>query len=319
MKKLTSPLSLALVAGFFTANASAQITWEAFNDHRGGASTSPNTTTWEMRATGSGGPLKNIETGADLTATMTVEEEGASDDFGANNTPNSGSPADLFFAGKCTIGGVGADGIPGVRASSATVIRLRFSNLDPSKRYNFRGTTCRGNAAYVDRWSIFKIVEAEGAAAAHVDGSANLNLFTADTYPASGMGPDEVALNSGSNLEGSMVGWDEINPGADGTFAIEARQYTGTAPFGTPAAAAYGYGLNAMYLAEVSTGGGGGGVGSITNVSAGDASVRIEWTGPGTLQSSDDLNTWADITGATSPYDFTIISTPTQKFFRLRE
>jgi hypothetical protein len=312
----TPPLFVYLTAvtGLFTANAFAQTTWEAFNDHRAGVSTSPNATVWEMRGTGSGGALKDIATGADLTATMTVEEEGLSDDFGANGAPNTGSPADVFFTGKCTIGGVGADGIPGVRSSTATMIRLRFSNLNPAKRYKFRGTTCRGNVAYVDRWSLFKIVEADGFTAAHVDGSANQNLFTATTYPVSAILPEEVALNSGNNLDGSLIGWDNINPGADGTFAVEARQYVGTAPFGTPAAGPYGYALNVMYLAEVSSGGG---VGTITNVRSVGGNVRIEWTGPGKLQSSDDLTVWADLLTATSPYDFSPAAT--RKFFRLHE
>src|SRR6187431_1208975 len=69
-------LRLGATTGLFTASASAQTIWEAFNDHRGGASTDPNTTVWEMRSTGSGGALKNIVTGADLLATLMVEEEG---------------------------------------------------------------------------------------------------------------------------------------------------------------------------------------------------------------------------------------------------
>src|SRR5688572_15020472 len=104
MKTRTVLLHLAVLASL-TGTASAQIIWEAFNDHRGGASTSPNATTWEMLVTGSGGALKDISTGADLPATMLVEEEGGpADNFGANATPDPGTPADLLFAGKCTIG-----------------------------------------------------------------------------------------------------------------------------------------------------------------------------------------------------------------------
>src|SRR5687767_11119316 len=103
MKTRTVLLHLAVLASL-TGSASAQIIWEAFNDHRLGASTSPNATTWEMRLTGSGGALKDISTGADLPASLLVEEEGGpSDDFGANGAPDPGSPADLLFAGKCTV------------------------------------------------------------------------------------------------------------------------------------------------------------------------------------------------------------------------
>jgi len=215
-----------------------------------------------MRVTGTGGPLRDIATGLDVAAAMTIEEEGpGTDDFGLCLAPNTGSPADVFFTGKCTIGGSTAAGQPdnpgivGIRNNEAEVVRLRFTNLDPAKRYKFRGTCCRGGN-YPDRWSIFKIVEADGSAAAHTDGSANTNLFTAITFPGSRIAADEVALNTGDNKAGSIAGWDNINPGADGTFAIEARQYVGTAPFGNPAAGSYGYGFNAIYLAEVQATGG---------------------------------------------------------------
>lgn len=55
----------------------------------------------------------------------------------------------------------------------------------------------------------------------------------------------------GDNKAGSLAGWDSIEPGADGTFQIEAAHYVGTAPFGDPAAGPYGYGFNAIYLAQV--------------------------------------------------------------------
>ena len=319
MKTPPSLPRLAAISALFTASAYSQVTWEAYNDHRSGASTGANTSLIEMRLNGTTGTLKNYATGADLAATMSVEEEGLSDDFGANGAPDVGSPADTFFTGKCTIGGAGADGIPGIKSSLSTMIRLRFSNLDPTKRYKFRGTTCRGISTYVDRWSIFKIVEADSAVAAHViahvEGTPD-GMFTSTSYADAGILPDEVALNSGNNLAGSLVGWDDINPGADGTFAIEARQYLGMAPFGTPSAGPYGYGLNVMYLAELSSGGGGG-VGTISNISGTAGDIKIEWTGPGTLQQSGDLTNWLNLPAAVSPYHFT--GTSPLQYFRLHE
>lgn len=246
----TCPTLLLIAAAFFPAlsAAPAQVLWEAYNDHRGGATTAVNATSYDMLTTAEGLPLKNIATGQDLPALLVMESEGgATDNFGANGPVNPGSPAGLFFANFCEVGN---DGIPGLRSSTEALLRLRFTGLDPARRYKFRGTTSRaGN--YNDRWSIFKIVEADNSAAAHINGSTNLNLFTATTYAAAGLGPDEVALNSGDNKAGSLVGWDSINPGADGTFAIEARQYVGKAPFGNPAAGPYGYSFSAIYLAEV--------------------------------------------------------------------
>jgi hypothetical protein len=227
----------------------AQTLWEAFNDHQTGANTHVNTTGYFMRSPGDGGILRNIDTGLDLPVSLVVELIGGTpDDFGANSPPNPGSPADLLFGNKCTFGEpTGA--ITGLRNSAGTVLGLRFVGLDPSKRYKFRGFCARGGN-YNDRWSIFKLTEADGAAAAHVDGSPNLNIFTSSTFPASGIAAEEVALNSGENKVGSMVGWDNINPGADGIFVVEGRQYIGVAPFGNPAAGSYGYGFNAIYLAE---------------------------------------------------------------------
>jgi hypothetical protein len=259
----------AVMACFLAVNASAQTAvplWEAYNDHRAGAFTAANTTVWEMRVTGSGGPLRDFATGIDLPVLMAIEEEGAgTDDFGLCLMPNTGSPAYLFFEDKCTIGGdagIGqADnpGIVGIRNSETEVVRLRFTALDPNKLYNFRGTVTRGGN-YNDRWTYFKIIGAESWIPAHTDGSANRNLFTAVTFPASALAPDEVALNSGDNKAGSIVGWDNIRPGEDGTFgysfAIEARQYVGAAPFGNPSAGPYGYGFNVFYLAEFAATGG---------------------------------------------------------------
>ncbi|HWB02047.1 MAG TPA: hypothetical protein VG796_03420 [Verrucomicrobiales bacterium] len=317
MKTRSSLIRLAVLVSAFSGSVTAQTNWEAFNDHRAGVMTDANTTTYEMRLTHPGGPLKNTATGADLAATFSVEEPGGvSDDFGANGDPNPGSPANVLFANKVTIGGAGADGIIGLKSSLACTVILRFSNLDPTKRYKFRGTTCRGNAAYVDRWSVYKIVGVDAATNAHVDGSTNLNIFTVATFPDSALEPDDVALNSGNNLEGSLVGWDNISVGADGTFTIEQRQYLGPAPFGSPSAGPYGYGMNAIYLAELEPTTGG--VGTITKVSSANNQITIEWTGPGVLQSNENLTVpWADLLTATSPY--TTQMTGSRKFFRLRE
>jgi len=318
-----------LVFGLASGGAAAQANWEAFNDHRAGTETSPNATAWELRGAGSGGPLKDIVSGSDLEATLAVEEEGtATDDFGANSAVDVGSPAGVLFAGKCTIGGVGNDGIPGIRNSGATVLRLRFTNLDPSKRYNFRGTTCRGNL-YNDRWTVFKIVDAEGAVAAHTDGSDNLNLFTASTFPAAALAADEVALNSGDNKVGSLVGWDEIDPGADGTFAIEGRQHIGGAPFGVPSAGPYGYGFSAIYLAETGTNG----IGfAIVEVAVGeDGRVTIKSTARNgrsyAVDVSTDLAEWGELSDNETGVDgiFTYTDTVTEPglaprlYYRVRE
>ncbi len=224
--------------------------WEAFNDYRPtDGVTSPNATGYDLRVTDDGGGLRDIATGADLPVFVYVIVDGdlTPDDFGANSPVNAGSPADLLFQGKVDIGNAG---IPGVRASGNTVLILNFSGLNPARRYNFRGTASRGGN-YNDRWSLFTLSGSDAYVDAHVDGSATQNIFTKATYPASAIEPNQVALNAGDNKAGSLVGWDNIEPGADGIIEISAQQYTGVAPFGDPTAAAYSYGFVAIYLAEV--------------------------------------------------------------------
>lgn len=242
--------TLAILAGLAQpVLAQAPPIWEAFNDYRPtDGVTHPNASIYDLRLTDEGGILRNIATGDDLEASVwvVVEGDGTPDDFGANSPVNAGSPADKLFAGKVDIGNAG---LPGVRNSLNTKLILRFDGLDPTKRYSFAGTVSRGGN-YNDRWSVFTISGTDAFVAAHEDGSANLNIFTKATFPASDLAPNQVALNSGENKVGSLVRWDNIEPGADGSFMIEAQQYVGVAPFGNPSAAAYGYGFNAIYLAK---------------------------------------------------------------------
>jgi hypothetical protein len=242
----------ALAAVAFTPYAYSQsILWEAFNDYAPGVDTSPNATGYEMRLTADPMPLKNILTGEDLTATLAILQEGGTPDaFGANTAVNPNTPADKLFKGKVTIGN---DGISGLRASTQIKITLVFENLDPSKRYKFRGTSSRGGN-YNDRWSYYGIVGADSYVDAHEDGSLNKNIITKKTFPTAALNTNEVALNSGDNKAGSLVGWDNIEPGADGSFSVEAQQYGGPTPFGnaaTAAASSYAYGFTAIYLAAV--------------------------------------------------------------------
>ncbi len=243
-------LLLAAWAATSSVGFGATVFWEAFNDYRPtDGVTAPNATGYDLRINDDGGVLRDIVSGADLPVSVIVVVEGDAvpDDFGANSPVNAGSPADLLFRGKVDIGN---SGIPGVRASSITKLILRFTGLNPARRYHFRGTASRGGN-YNDRWSAYTLAGAEAFVDAHVDGSANRNVFTKSTHPASSLAPNQVALNAGDNKAGSLVGWDNIEPGSDGIIEIGAEQYTGVAPFGNPSAAAYSYGFVAIYLAEV--------------------------------------------------------------------
>lgn len=257
-KSMNTHLVSSLKSCFFLAamvslpglsQAQSTVRWEAYNDYRPSDLTHPNASGYDLRINDDGGPLKDFKTGLDLKASVVVvvEGDGTPDDFGANSNVNAGSPADKLFKGIVDIGN---SGLPGIRANLNTKLILFFKGLDPTKRYNFRGTVSRGGG-YNDRWSVFTITGADSFVAAHEDGSVNKNIFTKATFDKGTLGPNQVALNSGDNKAGSLVGWNNIEPGADGEFAIEAQQYTGPAPFGNPSAAPYGYGFDAIYLAEI--------------------------------------------------------------------
>lgn len=249
---------LALVAVVASASAQVATNWVAFNDHRmppgPGPTTHSNTTVYSMLGypAATGGPLKDHFTAATLSAVLRVISTGGDgpDDFGACQDPNVGTPAYNLFNGIVDVGGPDDNGIVGLRNSEMNVSTITFTNLDPSQRYVFRGTSVRGNN-YNDRWAIYEIQGAVSFVNAHVDGSANLNLLTQTSFPAAGLTASQVALNSGENRAGSLIGWDEVDPGEDGSFSIVQRQYVGPAPFGNPAGGPYGYGMNAIMLAEV--------------------------------------------------------------------
>ena len=250
-----------LFASAVVASAQFATNWVAFNDHNLGLTNAPTTganVSCYHLGVGPGGNLTNRDTGQQLAATLIVAWTGGDgpDNFGASMDPNAGTPAFNLFNGIVDVGGVGVgtdEGIVGLRSSEMNVVTLTFSNLDTAQRYLFRGTSIRGNN-YVDRWAYYEIRGAVSFEDAHVDGSANKNIFTADTFAGGGLTAGQVALNSGHNLEGSLVGWNDIVPAADGTFSIVERQFVGTAPFGNPSAGPYGYGMNAIMLAEIFTG-----------------------------------------------------------------
>ncbi|MBM3846069.1 MAG: hypothetical protein FJ405_07280, partial [Verrucomicrobia bacterium] len=224
--------------------------WEAFHDYGPGAGTSPSASRGMLRTAGQTYVLLNIATGEELAAVVTAETEGGTpDDFGARGgAPGVASPAHLLFDGKVDLSN---GGLPGVR--QAVKLTLAFTGLDPAKRYTFCGFVSRGGN-YNNRWSVHTLVANNIGVAAHKDGSANRNIFTAATFlpAAESLAANQVALNSGHNKEGSLVCWEQIEPMEDGSVRVESLRYMGPTPFGEAAHAgtSYAYGFEAFYLAE---------------------------------------------------------------------
>ncbi len=155
---------------------------------------------------------------------------------------------------------------------------LTFKNLNPAMRYSFRGTVIRKGTVYganhPGRRTYCNLEGADAFTDAHTAGcitkdtplpeffSARANV----TFPAVNFAPGEAVFQSGLNTQGDMVGYDDIQPGADGTFAVVVRGWCGVVTnrylnMGTDAAVSasvtitngfdlIGYGLAAVQLVE---------------------------------------------------------------------
>lgn len=255
----TSQIFRVLLFGAFvflacTVPASQIVTnWAAFNDHGPGPlplpnawGTAPLVTGYDMRL-GPGGNLTNFLNGQQLSVTMSVTPNGTPDNFPTMVTPYGGTAVSNLFFGIVDISNTNS-GI-GVRYSANTYVTLTFSGLTPSKHYIFRGSAVRGGS-YPLRWSVHTIIGADTFVDAHIPGTGGPGILTSNNYPAY-LEPGQVAINSGDNREGAVVGWDFISPGADGSFSIQSSNYVGNTPAGMALNNSYGYAICGMLLAEV--------------------------------------------------------------------
>ncbi len=227
--------------------------WIAFNEHAPSNLTDPNVSTYNMRgwflATDPGtvhplaGPLTNYVAGDTgygpgqmLNARLVVSTLVRNPDSFPNATlgyPDAGTPAyNLFMPGGAVItdlanagSSVGLGNFSG-NVGQDTVV-LTFTNLDPSMRYKFRGTAVRAGTGdtHYGRWTLCSIAGAEAFTDAGTPGiltSANL-----PGVPGLSLTNGQQVFQSGVNIQGDLVGWDEISPGADGSFSIITKGYNG--------------------------------------------------------------------------------------------
>ncbi len=244
MRSLHTPLSGfagAIHASLMLASLAsiAQAEFAAYNDIASGPGTHPNTTLYAPNATSSG-LMKDINTGANTSVTLTVSQSGVSYES-TTAVPSAGTDADDIFGGFVDF----SSGNPhSLAVNGADFFTYAFSGLDAASKYEFAGTACRGN--YDERWTLVRITGADSFTAAH---SSGIGIVTA------GLATNEVAIWSGANHlanQGFVVQWTDIDPGADGVFQVESRQYTGPTPgVGTGnAGGSKGYALNAVRLKE---------------------------------------------------------------------
>ncbi len=238
-RRVSAPVTFAVYEG------TSQ--WVAYNDHYAGPNTHSNATAWNVFGTAGGAPgdeglLQNIAAGASLPARLEIFELGAtgSPEFGA---PPPATPAYDAFNGYVDFGSGGVD--HAIVLDRHSLMIHHFTGLDPLKRYRFRGTAVSGVPEYTNRWTLFTLMDAEAFTGAHTP-----NVLTPDTAPGV-LDADQAAMNTGDNSTGDVVGWDNIAPGPDGTFAIVSEQYLGPAP-GNDVPGPYAYGLVAVRLEEMS-------------------------------------------------------------------
>jgi len=233
-----------LIVGFLWI-VPLQAQFVAFNDHAPGTGTHVNATRWSCLVAPTAGPLKNIVDGLDTPVTLTITHVGTAQGGSAAAYPQIGSPAHVTFTNF-----VDFVGTPGAAVQITNVMRYTFSGLDPAKRYNFKGSAVRGGSAssYTNRWTKITISGADSFTSQHT-----ANIVTSSQQPT--LGDNEVAANFGVNLTGDMVLWDQIDPGADGTFEIICDWYRGPLPSpnsSTLNAPPYGYAITAIRLEEFS-------------------------------------------------------------------
>ena len=242
LRRAFVPLLRLLVGSLALTSAPlAQAEFSAYNDIVSGPATGANTTLYAPNATASGF-MKDSESGADTPATLTVTASGVNYES-STDVPAAGTDADSIFGGFVDFSTSNAHSLA---VSGGSVFTYEFTGLDSASKYEFAGTACRGNDGYTNRWTLVTITGAEAFTVAH---SSGVGVITA------GLAANEVALWTGANHnpnQGFVVQWTDIDPGADGSFHIESRQYTGATPGvgGGTADGSKGYALNGIRLKE---------------------------------------------------------------------
>lgn len=233
--------------------------WVAFNDHVPGAIgtlTSPNATTFNA-ITGSGGPLKDIETGTSLAASVIIRRTGSPAAGSAGSSPYAGTDAASTFDGFVYFGG---SSYPTIKITTNDSLTYVFTNLAPARIYSFAGSMVRGSTSggpFPQRWTLCEILgTADGNTAFVSAHTAGTKVVTNGApFSPSAVAPNAVAIQSGDNREGDVARWLNIRPASNGTFSIRCTQYTGPIPTGgTATNKELAYAIDGFRLEEFGSG-----------------------------------------------------------------
>ena len=192
--------------------AHAAAAWTAYNDSAG--TVGGNTTAYTITSGSATGLLKNWDTGANTSVTVTFTWSGdpqiQTGTYGGAETA-SGTDAYTTFHGFADMPGVIQYG------STGWWVDVTFTGLDPAKTYTF-ATSANRAGSYTDRISRFTLSDATTATNASTAGvTKKTTTFTEDTS----------AFNTGENTaNGYVARWTGIQPGSDGDFKVRAQADT---------------------------------------------------------------------------------------------
>src|ERR1051325_4599778 len=228
---LMPAIALACAYGF-----AATASFVAFNDHVPGLSTGSNLTTF---GPGQSGALKDVSTGTDLPVQVSVSASASPNTI--QGRPFFGTPASIVFDGFVDLAGFP---FPALEMGATTAfVTYTFNGLDPTREYNFQGTAIRGNINYGNRWTIFEIAGADSFTNRHSEGSVTRAQIGS-------LLDSQVVINTGDNAQGLLAWWEHIRPGADGSFSVTSRRYSGALPGGGTATGGIAYGMTGFRLEE---------------------------------------------------------------------
>ena len=240
-------LFFSVIVALLSFSAAARADWLAFIDQMRGPATSNHVTALDL-VVADGARLTNVLTGIALTAGFSVARAGTVSYSTVMSDPDAGTPAHQAFNGFIDFTGSpsGQNGFL-LYNSLGAVCTLTFTNLDPARRYHFAATSVRG-ALYPIRWTACVLQGADAFIEAHTSGC----ITNGDPRIAPGtITNGQVAFNTGSNsVNGDLIQWRQINPGADGRFSVQMEQWLGAIPGGT-AGDSYSYGLTAIRIEEI--------------------------------------------------------------------
>lgn len=193
-------------------SAQTATAWTAYNDcqHLAGQPSS-GITTFNCHSDSANNPLiryaDSSSTGVTFdVAIASVTPQNTSATWGVH--PTAGDAATIFPATLISMVG-------GVRMSLSTgYVQLTFEGLSPGSTYSFVTSANSGNSSYASRITTFAISGMDSAT----------NTSSAGTV----VSPQTTAFSTGQNTTtGYVARWENIDPGADGSFVVTATSANG--------------------------------------------------------------------------------------------